>query len=160
MSRRAVALLLTAAASVVLVAGTAAAAPPQRASLPQIEQEVMCVVCKTPLSIANGPQADAQRDFIRTLIAQGKTEKQIKDALVVQYGDRVLALPREKGFNLAVYLVPVAALLAALALLAVALPRWRRHTRALAAAGPAVPGPALSDEDAQRLDDDLARYDD
>ena len=147
--------------SAALVAGTAAGRPaPAAASLPQIEQEVMCVVCKTPLSIANGPQADAQRDFIRSLIAQGKTEEQIKDALVVEYGDRVLALPREEGFNLAVYLVPIAALLAALALLVVALPRWRRRTRALAAAGPAAPGPALSDEDAQRLDDDLARYDD
>lgn len=156
--RRAVALLLT-AACIALVTGAATAAQPQRASLPQIEQEVMCIVCKTPLSIANGPQADAQRDFIRGLIAEGKTEQQIKDALVAEYDERVLALPREKGFNLAVYLVPIAVLAAALALLAVALPRWRRRSRALAAAGPAAPGPALSDEDTHRLDEDLARYD-
>ncbi len=77
----------------------------------------------------------------------------------MEFGDRVLALPREKGFNLAVYLVPIAGLIAALALLAFALPRWRRRTRALADAEPAAPGPALSDEDAQRLDEDLARYD-
>ena len=156
---RSFALLLAAAA---LLAGPAAAlaAPPPRASLPQLEQEVMCVVCKTPLGIANGPQADAQRNFIRKLIAQGKTEQQIKDALVVQYGDRVLALPREEGFNLAVYLVPLAVVLAGLVLLVVALPRWRRRTRAAAAAGSAAtPGPSLSDEDASRLDEDLARYD-
>ena len=54
----------------------------------------MCVVCRTPLAVANGPQADAERRQIRELIAQGKSEQQIKDALVAQYGERVLALPR------------------------------------------------------------------
>jgi cytochrome c-type biogenesis protein CcmH/NrfF len=118
----------------------------------------MCVVCKTPLSVANGPQADAQRDFIRRLIAQGKSEQQIEDALVAQYGERVLALPRGDGFNLAVYLIPIALVLLAAALLAVALPRWRRRARAATAAPAAMP-PALSDDDARRLDEDLARYD-
>ena len=118
----------------------------------------MCVVCRTPLSVANGPQADAERRQIRELIARGRSEQQIKDVLVAQYGDRVLALPKAGGFDLAVYLVPIAAVLLALALLALALPRWRRHARAQAAA-PAVAVPALSAEDAQRLDEDLARHD-
>jgi cytochrome c-type biogenesis protein CcmH/NrfF len=141
-------------ASVLLVA----AAPQPRASLPAIEQQVMCVVCKTPLAIANGPQADAERVFINRLIAQGKSEQQIKDALVVEYGERVLALPRDHGFNLAVYLVPVLVLLGGLALLVVMLPRWRRRRRVLAP-GAAALGPELSEQDARRLDEDLARYD-
>lgn len=136
--------------------GTAAAQP--RTTLPAMEQQVMCVVCRTPLSVANGPQADAQRREIRRLIAQGKSEQQIKDALVAQYGERVLALPTDDGFNLAVYLVPVAAVALALALLAVALPRWRRETRARAAEPPAA-APPPSAEDMRRLDEDLARRD-
>jgi cytochrome c-type biogenesis protein CcmH/NrfF len=163
MTNSTIALTLTLAVALfaagTIASGLALAAPPQRASLIQIEQEVMCAVCKTPLSVANGPQADAERDFIRGLIAKGKTDQQIKDALVVQYGDRVLALPRGHGFNLAVYLVPLAVVAVALALLAIALPRWRHRTRALAATGPGPAGPALSDEDTRRLDDDLARYD-
>jgi len=110
------------------------------------------------LSVANGPQADAERRQIRRLIAEGKDEQQIKDVLVAQYGERVLALPRDDGFNLAVYLVPIAAVALALALLALALPRWRRHARARAAA-PSAAVPAVSAEDAQRLDEDLARHD-
>jgi cytochrome c-type biogenesis protein CcmH/NrfF len=150
--RRAVALALA------LLATTAAAAQAvaPRTSLIAIEPQVMCVVCKTPLTVANGPQADAERDFIRSLVAQGKTEQQVKDALVAQYGARVLALPNDHGFNLAVYLVPIAVVVLGLLLLAFALPRWRRRTRD---AAPAALGPELDAEDARRLDEDLARYD-
>lgn len=144
-------------AALALLPAAAGAATP-KTTLPAMEQQVMCVVCKTPLAVANGPQADAQRAEIRRLIAQGKSERQIKDALVAEYGPRVLALPKDEGFNLAVYLVPVAAVLAALALLAIALPRWRRRARAHAAQ-PAPAAPAISPEDRRRLDEDLARHD-
>jgi cytochrome c-type biogenesis protein CcmH len=153
-------LLALALALLALVPAAAAAAPaPQpRTTLPAIEQQVMCVVCRTPLAVANGPQADAERQQIRTLIAQGKSAQQVKDALVAQYGTRVLALPPSGGFDLAVYLVPIALVAAALALLALLLPRWRRRARARAAQ-PALATPALSAEDARRLDEDLARHD-
>jgi cytochrome c-type biogenesis protein CcmH len=120
---------------------------------------VMCVVCRTSLSVANGPQADSERQTIRNLIAQGRDEQQIKDALVSQYGDRVLALPKDKGFNLAAYLVPIGVVVLMIALLLIALPRWRRSARAKAAQPAGALGPDLSDEDARRLDEDLARYD-
>ncbi|MGB2712046.1 MAG: cytochrome c-type biogenesis protein CcmH [Conexibacter sp.] len=142
------------ALAALLAAAPASAAPTPQTSLPQIEEQVMCVLCKTPLAVANGPQADAQRAFIRRLIARGLSEQQVKDALVAEYGERVLALPRDKGFNHAVYLVPIAAVAAALLALAFALPRWRGRTRATEALGP-----ELSAEDARRLDEDLARYD-
>lgn len=157
---RAHAVLAAALAALALAALLPAAAPAAepRTSLPAIEEQVMCVVCRTPLSIANGPQAEAQRRQIRGLIAAGLTEQQIKDELVAEYGERVLALPDDDGFDLAVYLVPVGAVLLALALLALALPRWRRAARARAGQ-PAVATPALSPEDARRLDEDLARHD-
>lgn len=146
--------LLAALLTLLLSAGTATAATP-RTTLHAMEEQVMCVVCKTPLAVANGPQADAERQEILALIAQGKTEAQIKAALVQAYGDRVLALPPDKGFDLAVYLIPIGAVALALVLLALALPRWRRRSPPPAAAA----GPALSAEDARRLDEDLARYD-
>jgi cytochrome c-type biogenesis protein CcmH/NrfF len=150
-------LLVALASLLALAAPLASAAEPPQTTLPAMEQQVMCVVCRTPLSVANGPQADAERRQIRELIAEGKSEQQIKDVLVEQYGERVLALPNDDGFNLAVYLVPIAAVALALVLLALALPRWRRHAQARAAA-PAAAVPALSAEDAQRLDEDLARH--
>jgi cytochrome c-type biogenesis protein CcmH len=136
-------------------AGPAAAA--SHPSLPAIERQVMCVTCKIPLDVAESPQADRERAFIQSLIAHGETEAQIKRTLVGQYGPAVLALPSAHGFALAAYLVPVAAVLALLAALAVLLPRWRR--RALARADSDAQEATLSSADAARLDADLARFD-
>lgn len=149
---------LPAAAATAASSGSATT-PTPKTSLYDIEQQVMCVTCRTSLAVAGGPQADSQRDLIRRLIAQGKSTDQIKTALVAEYGERVLALPEEKGFNIAVYIVPIAVVAVALALAFLFLPRWRRRARILAGAQPTPLGPELSDDDARRLDDDLKRYD-
>jgi cytochrome c-type biogenesis protein CcmH len=132
-----------------------AGAAPERSSLPQIERQVMCVTCKIPLNVAESPQADRERAYIRALIAQGQDEAQIKRALVGQYGAAVLGLPADHGFGRAAYLVPLAAVLALAGVLAVLLPRWRRRSRAREAEGPAP----LAPSDAERLESDLARFD-
>ena len=126
-------------------------------SLPVIERQVMCVTCKIPLDVAQSQQANRERAFIQSLIDEGQNEAQIKRALVAQYGPTVLGLPNAHGFDLTVYLVPLAAILALLATLALLLPRWRRHARDQATR--AAPPPMLSSADAARLDADLTRFD-
>jgi len=118
---------------------------------------VMCVTCKIPLNVAESPQADREKAFIRTLIDEGQDEAQIKQALVGQYGAAVLGLPAAKGFDLAVYLVPLAAVILLAATLLTLLPRWRRATREQAAAENR--GSPLGAADAARLESDLARFD-
>lgn len=151
-----------------LLPATALAAAP-KTDLVDIEDEVMCVTCKIPLNIAEGRQPDRQRALIRDLIAQGKTKPQIKQALVAEYGEDVLALPKTSGVGITAYAIPL--VLGALVTLALVLlvPRWRRRPPAgIAGAGGGGPGAAaggagnaadLSDADAARLDEDLARYD-
>jgi cytochrome c-type biogenesis protein CcmH/NrfF len=124
------------------------------ATLPDIEDEVMCTICGTSLQLANSPQAERERAFINRLIAQGKTKDEIKDALVAEYGADVLATPDAEGFDLAVYVLPIAGVLAALVLIGLAARRRRRT----AAASPA-PAATLDPDDENRLDDDLRRYD-
>lgn len=148
-----IAVMLVAALS--LTAGAATAATP-KTSLNAVESEVMCVSCGVPLAIAESPQADAERREIVRLINQGKTKDEIKDSLVATYGDRVLASPKDHGFGLAAYLVPIVLVLLALIAGAIALPRWRGRERAQA---PAAAGARLNDADAARLEEDLARYD-
>lgn len=149
--RRLAALLV---ALLALAPGAHAAEP--RASLPDIEDEVMCTICGTLLELAENAQADRERAFIRSLIDQGLTKQQIKDALVREYGQSVLATPDDSGFDLTAWLLPVAAGAGGIIGLGFAIRRWRRDR------------PGQDDEeapvrpsgsDAERLDADLARYD-
>jgi cytochrome c-type biogenesis protein CcmH/NrfF len=150
--RRAGAVALVAA----LLFAPAAGAQEPRASLPDIEDEVMCTICGTLLELSENAQADRQRVFIRSLIAQGLTKDQIKDALVVEYGESVLATPDDSGFDLTAWLLPIIAAAVGAAGVGYAVYRWRRERPG----EPADPPPAgPQGADAERLDADLARYD-
>jgi len=148
--------LAVAFAALLALAAVPALATTQRVTLPEIESQVMCVTCQIPLSEAQGStQADQERQFIQQLIDEGKTEAQIKRALVATYTAAVLALPPASGFDLAVYLVPIGAVLALIAIVATLLPRWRRRRPP---GPPPSAGSALSAADAARLDADLRRF--
>jgi cytochrome c-type biogenesis protein CcmH len=135
----------------------AAASAASRASFTQIEDDVMCVLCHEPLAVAQSPEAFQERDVIRGLILQGKSRQQIEHDLVQQYGTAVLAKPPAHGFNVLVYVIPPLAVVLGLITVAITLPRWRRRTRQAQGTHAATAGPALTDADARRLDDDLAR---
>src|SRR3954453_22035589 len=128
---------------------TAATCP--KSTLADVEDEVMCPVCGVPLGLATeAPQAQAERDFIQREAESCKSKQQIKDELVAQFGDRVLALPPDKGFNLAAYLVPAAIVLVGIAAVTTLALKRRRNPRS-----PASATPALAADDAARLEADL-----
>jgi cytochrome c-type biogenesis protein CcmH/NrfF len=154
-TRRAAALAL----ALVLALAAPAAAQQPRASLPDIEDEVMCVTCNVALNIAESPQASRQRAFIRQLIDDGLTKRQIKARLVDEYGEDVLALPEEEGVGVAAYAVPIGVVLALAATLALVLPRWRNRGAGRGGGGAPAGAAPVSDADLRRLDEDLARFD-
>src|SRR4051794_41754177 len=94
-------------ALVLLLALAAPAGAAQRTSLPDIEDEVMCVECGTVLSVSDSPVAQQERAFIRRQIAAGRDKRQIKAAMVAEYGDEVLADPQHGGFNATLWILPV-----------------------------------------------------
>jgi cytochrome c-type biogenesis protein CcmH len=139
------------AALLAILALTAAVEP--RASLPDIEDEVMCVECKTALNVSTAPVADQERAFIRARIADGMSKDEIKAALVDAYGPDVLAEPQGDGFDLAAWLVPAALLALAAGGVVLLARRWRRT------GPPASAGPELDPADARRLDAELRAFD-
>ena len=154
MRKRLAALAVLAIVAAVPAASTAAAQAP-RASLPDIEDEVMCPTCGVPLAHAFSPQAERQRDFIRAQISQGRSKQQIKDALVSEFGPEVLAEPDpgKRGFDAVAYAVPVVAVALGAGAVWLAISRARRRR------GPPGEQPAeLSTADAARLERDLSRY--
>jgi cytochrome c-type biogenesis protein CcmH len=147
---------MTRLALLAVVAALVVAAPAQaKVSFNDVEDEVMCVVCGTPLNLSESPQADRERAYIHRLIEQGRSKPQIKDALVAQYGPSVLALPRSEGFDVAAYAVPIAVVGTALVLVLLLLPRWRRRAPEPVPAA----GASVTPADRRRLDDELDRYD-
>ena len=135
----------------VLTTGSAFAAPPSAADL---ESELVCPVCETTLDQSNAPVAERMKTFIRVRIAAGDSEREIKDALVAEFGPGVLAEPPGGGFGLLAWLLPIAGLIGGAVAIAVLIRAWSRR---------APPEGAIEEEldaDVERLvDDELARFD-
>lgn len=140
-----------------LPAASGVAQEPQ-ASLPDIEDEVMCPVCGTLLQLASeSPQAERERALIRQLIAQGKTKDEIKDELVAEYGKDVLAVPDSDGFDLVAWVVPGLVVVAGGLAIFLGLRRWRATSEA--AEAPSDLTDPLAVQDQERLDAELSKFD-
>jgi cytochrome c-type biogenesis protein CcmH len=144
--------------ALLMLAPAALAQDCPQTTLGDIEDEVMCPVCGTPLGLATeAPQAQREREYIQGLIDDCRSKDEIKQALVAQFGEEVLALPGDEGDDdlgdVLVYVVPALGLLLAAAGIAFAVLRWR-------GAGPrrGRPAPAAT-ADSTRVDDDMERYD-
>jgi len=112
----------------------------------------VCPVCETTLDQSDAPVAQRMKSFIRGRIAAGDTEKEIKSALVAEFGHGVLATPPKSGFGLLAWLLPLAALVAGALTVGVLVWGWSR--RRGPPDSPAPLGPDLE----RRVDEELARY--
>lgn len=133
----------------------AAPQPSPRTTVNDVEDEVMCPVCGTLLELADSPQARREKVFVAKLVAAGKSKTEVKDALVAQYGEEVLAQPEATGFDLSAYLVPILAILIAAVAVAYSVLRWRRGGDQ----EPTGDAQRPDGEDGERLEADLSRYD-
>jgi cytochrome c-type biogenesis protein CcmH len=155
-SRRRIALLATLALTATAVFGVTASSAAARPNLLSMESLFICTSCHEPLQLVSSPQAISEKQYIATLINEGEDRQQIINTMVAAYGVAVLAKPPAHGFNLVVYLVPPALVLAGLAFLVFTLPKWRDRSRRAAATALDAPE-HLSDADTQRIDEELAR---
>jgi cytochrome c-type biogenesis protein CcmH len=138
-------------AALVAACAVVAATPPNAADL---EAEIVCPVCETTLDQSNAPIAEKMKAFIRVRIAAGDSEEQIKDALVAQFGEKVLAEPPGGGFGLLAWLLPLVALTGGAIAVAFLVRRWSRHRT------PDGDDGAPLDPQLERLvDEELARFD-
>jgi cytochrome c-type biogenesis protein CcmH len=75
----------------------------------RIAKQLYCPVCEsTPLDVCPTEACRQWRELIRTMLADGKSETDIKQYFVEHYGARVLAEPPNR---LVTYLVPAVAIL-------------------------------------------------
>ena len=75
----------------------------------RIAKQLYCPVCEsTPLDVCPTEACRQWRELIRTMLADGKSDAEIKQYFVEHYGARVLAEPPNR---LVTYLVPAVAIL-------------------------------------------------
>jgi cytochrome c-type biogenesis protein CcmH len=144
--------LMTLVCVAALFAAPLARASEQHPTQAELEGDVMCPVCGTTLDQSDSPAAQQIKRVIARRIAAGDTKSEIKDRLVANYGDSILAAPPHHGFGLLAWWLPMVGITAAAVIVGAGAWRW---SRAREPAAPAAPlDPALE----RRLDDELRRY--
>ncbi len=119
------------AAPAALAAGRAVAQSPEEAGLEArtraVASQLRCPVCQG-LSIEDSP-TDLARDMravVRDRLASGSSAEEVKAYFVSKYGEWILLEPKPSGMNLAVYLLPVLALLVGAGVIVRSVRRWTR----------------------------------
>ena len=144
--------LLAVLAATLAVAAPASACTKQ-ASEGRLETLLVCPSCHTTLDESTSPAANEIRAEVKQLIAQCKTEKQILDAMVDEWGPTILSTPQTHGFDLLAWVLPLGGIVAGAAALAFGARAWSRTRRE-----PPATAPSLSVEDERRVDEALARF--
>jgi cytochrome c-type biogenesis protein CcmH len=92
-----------------------------------IARQLYCPVCEnTPLDVCPTTACHQWRELIRQMLAEGKSEAEIKQYFVDYYGARVLSEPPPTGINWLAYIVPPVAFFAGIYLLFRAFQTWKR----------------------------------
>jgi cytochrome c-type biogenesis protein CcmH len=122
----------------------------------RVAKQLYCPVCEsTPLDVCPTEACRQWRDLIRSMLAEGKSDEEIKQYFVVQYGVRVLNEPPNRWAS---YLVPVVAFLTGAFLLFRGFRMWIKPL----ATEPASPvgneaKPVQQDDYIQKMEEELKK---
>jgi Cytochrome C biogenesis protein len=114
-----------------------------------------CVTTLNHCPMLHCAEKEEMRGIIRADMEQGKTEPAILQDLVNRYGERVLAAPPARGFNLTAWILPGIGLLIGLFLAITIVRRWRKP--ALQMAAPAG-GPPIDDSVRTAVEEEMKKY--
>ncbi len=131
-------------------AGSEPLAPALEARVQTLGKELRCAVCQG-LSVSDSPSsmARAQLDKIRELVAEGKSDQEVRDYFVARYGEWVLLQPKVAE-NPLVWLSPL------LLLMGGAFVIYRQVRRGPAPATPAASAPKAAPASTEAEDPYLA----
>jgi len=81
--------------------------PEQEARARRIEDDLKCPVCRSQsIRQSRSFMADDMRRKVRQLVAEGRSDEEIRDYFVDRYGQYIVLAPPKSGFNLAAWLLP------------------------------------------------------
>ena len=93
-----------------------------------LDRQLMCPVCDgQTVDQSNAQVSLDMKEVIREKLRAGESEDEILAYFSARYGDSVLASPPTSGFSIVVWIVPPAALLIGIALLAIVMRRMKKR---------------------------------
>jgi len=121
----------------------------------KIAKQLYCPVCEsTPLDVCPTEACRQWREVIRTMLAEGKSEEEIKQHFVTQYGVRVLNEPPNR---LVSYLVPGVAILLGAFMLLRGFQMWKKPIATGTASNESEAQPVRQDEYVARMEEELKK---
>jgi cytochrome c-type biogenesis protein CcmH len=142
--------LMTLCALAAVLAFPAAAQACNGWSEPDMETQLMCPTCHQVLAYSQSSIASNIRSHLHTWCSAGWTSGRVKDRLIAQFGNEILASPPKSGFDLLAWVIPGAALAGGVAVASALALHWRGRR------GPPPPPPSIDAAIAARIDADLA----
>jgi len=123
-----------------------------------IAKQMYCPVCEnTPLDVCPTDACKEWREEIRDMLADGKSEAEIKQHFVDYYGARVLAEPPRTGANWLLYVVPPIVIVAGVFVLFRALRAWSQPSETEAGVDEEDASSPSDDEYIARMEEELKK---
>lgn len=112
-----------------------------------------------PFDETQCPTAKVFRKEVEQMLHEGKTEIQIRDYYVAQFGESILRVPLKTGFSLTIWVIPFVALVVGLGGIGFLLLRWtRRNSKIPLSNGMAIPKSVESELYQEMVDRERKKY--
>jgi cytochrome c-type biogenesis protein CcmH len=123
----------------------------------EINDLIMCPLCAGQTIAQSSNETSSQmRDLVIKKLRQGETKEEILQYFESRYGERILAKPNKRGFNLILWVLPFVSVALAAIVIYFLIRRWSARL-------PVKPvphsGEGQLDEYKERLEKELKRFD-
>ena len=133
------------------------------ADVESIEESLVCMCETCPSLVLKSCMcgyAENMKREVRVLVEEGKTEDEVIQVFVDRYGERVLSLPVQEGFNLTAYVAPFLAILFGGGIIVTLVRRWKGRSGGETVEKPQVKKVVEVDPYRQKLEDELESFND
>ncbi|MDP2643312.1 MAG: cytochrome c-type biogenesis protein CcmH [Desulfobacterales bacterium] len=118
---------------------------------------IMCPICNgQTIAQSNSETSVQMRDLVLKKLRQGQSKEEILQYFMSRYGERIIAEPPKKGFNLMLWFLPFIVVALAAVVIWLMIRRW--STRGVARTAPGIDEAQL-DEYKERLEKELKEFD-